>query len=295
MNSTDPPSYVVGLIGAEIGPSLSPALHEREADELGLRYVYRRIDIAQLGRAPEDVGELVAAARQLGFDGLNITHPCKQLVVEHLDELSADAEALGAVNTVVFDDGRAIGHNTDWPGFQANFTRGLPDVDTDRVVLVGAGGAGAAVAHATLSLGARRLVVADAAPERADALVASLRERYGSDRAVASPLDDLPGELAAADGVINATPAGMAAHDGAAFSPKLLHARLWVADVVYRPLETELLRHARRAGCRTLDGGGMAVFQAALSFALFTGCEPDRERMLRHFATLVADTRAVPC
>ena len=155
MNSTDPTSYVVGLIGAEIGPSLSPALHEREADELGLRYVYRRIDIAELGLAPEDVGELVAAARQLGFGGLNITHPCKQLVVEHLDELSPDAEALGAVNTVVFSDGSAIGHNTDWPGFQANFTRGLPDVDTDRVVLVGAGGAGAAVAHATLSLGAR--------------------------------------------------------------------------------------------------------------------------------------------
>jgi shikimate dehydrogenase len=286
MNSTESPNHLVGLIGAEIGPSLSPALHEREAAELGLRYVYRRIDIAELGRAPEDVGELVAAARELGFSGLNITHPCKQLVVEHLDELSADAEALGAVNTVVFDDGRAIGHNTDWPGFQASFTRGLPDVDTDRVVLVGAGGAGAAVAHATLSLGAQQLVVTDAAPERADALAAALREHYGDERAAAAPLGGLADELAAADGVINATPAGMEAHDGAAFSPELLHPRLWVADVVYRPLETELLREARRAGCRTLDGGGMAVFQAALSFALFTGCEPDRERMLRHFAAL---------
>jgi shikimate dehydrogenase len=295
MNATEPTSYLVGLIGAEIGPSLSPALHEREADRLGLRYVYRRIDIATLGLAPEDVGELVADARRLGFSGLNITHPCKQLVVEHLDELSRDAEALGAVNTVVFRDGRAIGHNTDWPGFEANFARGLPDVDTDRVVLVGAGGAGAAVAHATVSLGAQRLAVADAAPERADALVASLRERYGSDRAVASPLEDLAAELAGANGVINATPAGMPAHDGAAFSPELLHASLWVADVVYRPLETELLRHARQLGCRTLDGGGMAVFQAALSFSLFTGREPDRERMLRHFATLVDDTPALAC
>jgi shikimate dehydrogenase len=283
MNSADSTSYVVGLIGSEIGPSLSPALHEREADELGLRYVYRRIDIGELGLAPEDVGELVRAARTLGFSGLNITHPCKQLVVDHLDELSPDAEALGAVNTVVFDHGKAIGHNTDWPGFQENFERGLPDVSTERVVLVGAGGAGSAVAHAALSLGVERLAVVDAAPERAEALAASLPG------AVAVPLDGLAGELEGADGVINATPFGMEAHDGAAFSPDLLRESLWVADVVYRPLETELLRQARQLGCRTLDGGGMAVFQAALSFALFTGREPDRERMLRHFAALIGE------
>jgi shikimate dehydrogenase len=283
MNSDNPTSYVVGLIGAEIGPSLSPALHEREADELGLRYVYRRIDIRELGVPPEDVGELVRAARTLGFSGLNVTHPCKQLVVEHLDELSPDAEALGAVNTVVFDDGRAIGHNTDWPGFQASFERGLAGARTERVVLVGAGGAGSAVAHAAVALGVERLAVVDAAADRADALAASLPG------AVAAPLDELAEELRAADGVINATPAGMAAHDGAAFSPDLLHPSLWVADVVYRPLETELLRQARQLGCRTLDGGGMAVFQAAFSFALFTGREPDRERMLRHFAALVGD------
>jgi shikimate dehydrogenase len=256
-------------------------LHEREADELGLRYVYRRIDIGELGVPPEAVGELVRAARTLGFSGLNVTHPCKQLVVEHLDALSPDAEALGAVNTVVFDDDRAIGHNTDWPGFQESFARGLPDVSIERVVLVGAGGAGAAVAHAARSLGVERLAIVDAVPERADALAASL------DGAIAAPLDRLAEELQAADGVINATPAGMQMHDGAAFSPALLHPSLWVADVVYRPLETELLRHARELGCRTLGGGGMAVFQAAFSFALFTGREPDRERMLRHFAALV--------
>jgi len=283
MNSADAISYVVGLIGAEIGPSLSPALHEREAAELGLRYVYRRIDIGELGVPAEDVGELVRAAHTLGFSGLNVTHPCKQLVVEHLDELSPDAETLGAVNTVVFDDGKAIGHNTDWPGFQENFERGLPDVSTDRVVLVGAGGAGTAVAHAAISLGVERLAVVDAAAERAEALAGSLPG------AVAVPLDDLAGELDGADGVINATPFGMEAHGGAAFSPDLLRESLWVADVVYRPLETELLRQARQLGCRTLDGGGMAVFQAALSFALFTGREPDRERMLRHFAALVGE------
>ena len=113
---------MVGLIGAGIGPSLSPALHEREADELGLRYVYRLIEIGE-----QDVGDVLERARQAGFRGLNITHPCKQHVVEHLDELSADAEALQAVNTVVFEDGRTIGHNTDTTGFAEHFARGLPD------------------------------------------------------------------------------------------------------------------------------------------------------------------------
>lgn len=120
-------SYLVGLIGSGIGPSLSPALHEREADRQGLRYLYRLIDIDTLGVPPEAVGDLVRGARELGFDGLNITHPCKQLVLEHLDALAPQAEALGAVNTVVFEDGRAVGHNTDVTGFAASFARGLPD------------------------------------------------------------------------------------------------------------------------------------------------------------------------
>ena len=285
--------HLVGLIGADIGPSLTPPLHEHEAARLGLAYFYERIDVNVLGVRPERVGELVRAAGQLGYSGLNITHPCKQLVVEHLDELSSDAEALGAVNTVVFDSGRAIGHNTDWPAFQRSFVRGLADAATGRIVLVGAGGAGAAVAHAVLSLGAGRLAVVDADADRATELSAALARRYGADRAHAAPVDRLEAELAAADGLIHATPAGMAAHPGMAFPAALLHPDLWVAEVVYRPLETELLRCARRIGCRTLDGGGMAVFQAALSLALFTGIEPDDDRMLRHFATLTDEAPAL--
>jgi len=280
-------SYVVGLIGADIGPSFSPSLHEREATELGLRYVYERIDIKELGVAPEGVGELLRRAQRTGFRGVNVTHPCKQTVVEHLSDLSSDAATLGAVNTVVFEDGNAVGHNTDWPGFQQSFARGLPDVATSRVVLLGAGGAGAAVAHAALSLGIERLSVVDTDLNRADVLARSLRRRYGDDRAVVPAR--LSAELPRADGLINATPTGMATHPGAPLPLELLHDRLWVADVVYRPLETELLRHARHLGCRTLDGGGMAVFQAALSFELFTGRKPDRERMLRHFALLAED------
>ncbi|MCX4458382.1 shikimate dehydrogenase [Streptomyces sp. NBC_01340] len=281
-------TYLVGLIGSGIGPSLSPALHEREADRQGLRYLYRLIDIDMLGVGPEAVGDLVRAARDLGFDGLNITHPCKQLVIDHLDELAPQAAALGAVNTVVFEGGRAIGHNTDVTGFAASFARGLPDVSLERVVQLGAGGAGAAVAHAVLTLGAGHVTVVDAMPDRAADLAAGLNLHFGAGRAQAATPDALGELLGRADGVVHATPTGMAAHPGLPFPAELLHPGLWVAEVVYRPLETELLRTARALGCATLDGGGMAVFQAADAFRLFTGREPDAVRMLADISELAS-------
>ncbi|MEZ7005323.1 shikimate dehydrogenase [Streptomyces sp. AD55] len=287
-------AYLVGLIGSGIGPSLSPALHEREADRQGLRYVYRLIDIDTLGVPPGAVGDLLRSARDLGFDGLNITHPCKQLVIEHLDALSPQAEALGAVNTVVFDGGRALGHNTDVTGFAASFARGLPDAALERVVQLGAGGAGAAVAHAALTLGAERVTVVDAVPGRAAALAGSLNRRFGPGRAADAAPERLPALLADADGLVHATPIGMAAHPGLPLPAALLRPGLWVAEVVYRPLETELLRTARAAGCATLDGGGMAAFQAADAFRLFTGREPDAGRMLADIAPLAQALGARP-
>jgi len=272
-------SYLIGLVGSGIGPSASPALHEREADELGLRYVYRRLDLDELRRPIADV---VRAVRLAGFDGLNVTHPVKQAVLPHLDELTPEAAALGAVNTVVFDNGRAIGHNTDATGFAGSLTRGLPDARLDDVVLLGAGGAGAAVAHALLSLGTGRLTVHDVDGERSAKLVEALTDRFGAGRAET-------GDLAAvqrADGLVHATPTGMAAHPGSPLPAALLRPDLWVADIVYRPLETALLAAARARGCRVLHGGGMVVLQAAESFRLFTGVDPDPARMLRHFDAL---------
>jgi shikimate dehydrogenase len=281
--------FLVGLIGTGIGPSLSPPLHEREADELGLRYLYRRLDLDVLRMPPEDVGQLLSATALAGYDGLNVTHPCKQLVLPYLDELSPDAAALQAVNTVVFRDGRALGHNTDLSGFARAFERGLPHAGLGRVALLGAGGAGSAVAHALLTLGTEHLVVVDADTFRAETLALSLCDRFGAGRAAGCSVTALPAALAGADGLVHATPTGMAAHPGLPLSADLLHAGLWVADIVYRPLETELVRTARALGCRVLDGGGMAVFQAVDSFRLFTGREPDPERVLAHFATLVGE------
>jgi shikimate dehydrogenase len=276
--------YLVGLIGSGIGTSLSPQLHEREADELGLRYVYQLIDIGALGLGADDVGLLVAQAHRLGFRGLNITHPCKQAVVKHLDDLSVDAATLGAVNTVVFTDGRAIGHNTDGLGFIEGFRRGLPDAPIRDVVLLGVGGAGAAVAQAMLRIGVDRLTLIDLDLDRAQwvrAALAAEADRHSSTITVAG-VEHLPHCLLTADGLINATPVGMTPHLDTPVPPELLRADMWVADVIYRPLETELLNQARRRGCRTLHGGAMVAFQAAEAMRLFTGLAPDAERMYRH-------------
>lgn len=283
-------AFLAGLIGAGISGSRTPAMHEREAAQAGLRLTYRRIDLDVLRLGPAALPDLLRAAEWMGFAGLNITFPCKQAVVPLLDALSPEAEALGAVNTVVLRDGQRIGHNTDMSGFAEAFRRGLPDVARRRVVQVGAGGAGAAVAHALLSEGVECLVVADAEAARAQALVALLRDHFGADRALACA--DLAAAIAQADGVVNCTPMGMAKLPGSPVPAELLRPSLWVADIVYVPIETEFLRNARAAGCRTLDGGGMAVFQAAGAFRLFTGREPDAARMLRHFAELSAMAQA---
>jgi len=281
-------TYLTGLIGTGIGPSLSPALHENEGTALGLRYLYRRIDIGDAGLTAADTPGLIGSARLLGFDGLNITHPCKQAALSGVSALSPEAEALGAVNTVVFGDGGAIGHNTDWSGFGRSLRRGLPGAALDHVAVLGAGGAGAAVSYALARLGAARLTLLDADESRAAALAASLAPRFGGQHVGHAPLAELTPVLDRADGLVHATPTGMAGHPGMAVPADALRPELWVADVVYRPLETELVRAARKAGCPTLDGGPMAVFQAAEAFRLFTGVEPDAARMLADFERLTS-------
>ena len=277
-------TVLAGLIGAGIQPSRTPAMHEREGAEQGLAYIYKKIDLEVLGLGPEALPDLLTAAERMGFSGVNVTHPCKQSVVPLLHEFSADAEALGAVNTVILNEGRRLGHNTDWWGFAESFRRELSDVRRDHVVLLGAGGAGAAVAYGLLTLGVGRTTVVDTDSARAERLVGQLCDRFGAGRAATS--DDSAKSVLAADGLINATPIGMAKYPGMPVAAENIRAQLWVADIVYFPLETELLRAARACGCRTMSGAGMAVFQAAAAFRLFSGREANAERMLRHFAAM---------
>jgi shikimate dehydrogenase len=275
------PQLLLGLIGAGIQRSRTPAMHEAEGAAQGFNTLYQLIDLDRLDLTPAALPELLTAAERMGFHGMNITYPCKQAVIPHLHELSGEARALGAVNTVVLRDGRRIGHNTDAPGFAEGFRRQLPDVPLARVVQLGAGGAGSAVAHAALAMGVERLSLFDQDASRAGALAASLNARFGAGRALAG--GPLEGAMAAADGLIHATPTGTAEHPGLPLSESLLRSSLWVAEIVYFPLETALLRAARALGCRTAHGGGMAVFQAVEAFRHFTGRLPDAGRMTETF------------
>ncbi|MEX5610168.1 shikimate dehydrogenase [Pseudomonas protegens] len=277
-------SVLAGLIGAGIQASRTPALHEQEGDAQHLRYLYRLIDLDQLGLDSSALPELLRAAEQMSFTGLNITFPCKQSILPLLDELSPEARGIGAVNTVVLKDGKRVGHNTDCLGFAEGFRRGLPDVARRQVVQMGAGGAGAAVAHALLSEGVEQLNIFDVEPQRAQSLADNLNQHFGSARARAG--GDLSSALHSADGLVNTTPMGMAKLPGMPVPVELLRAQLWVAEIVYFPLETELLRNARALGCRTLDGGTMAVFQAVKAFELFSGQRADPQRMLAHFHSM---------
>jgi shikimate dehydrogenase len=280
-------SILIGLIGSGLDGSLSPAMHEREGDQQGLRYIYKRIDLTRLGLDKSALPELLVAAERMGFTGLNITHPCKQEVLKFLDELSEETAEIGAANTVLFRAGKRVGHNTDGRAFVESFRTRMGDVPHDRIVLLGAGGAGTAIGHSLLKSLDTSIVVLDKVQENADALCKKLRKLYGSDRVTLRAVEELELALEGANGLINATPVGMDDCAGSVLPRHLMRSDLWISDIVYFPLDTELLRMARQAGCRVMDGGGMAIGQAAAAFEIFTGQKANMARMRRHFQELI--------
>lgn len=277
-------TLLLGLIGDDISLSRTPAMHEAEGLAQGRPTVYRRLDTLTPRLRDRPLEEILRWARDLGFSGLNITHPHKQAVVALLDGADEDVRRLNASNTVVLcADGTMHGHNTDVSGFRSGFADGLPGAATSCVVQLGTGGAGSAVAYALVTSGVQRLRLHDLDPVRAETLARTINEAVGREAVESLTRADLQEAIEASDGVVNATPMGMAAHPGTAFDTAWLSPRHWVAEIVYMPLETQLLREARERGCRTLDGGGMAVRQAVDAFRHFTGLDPDETRMRRTF------------
>lgn len=270
-----------GLIGRSIMASRSPWLHEQEGRAQGLDLTYTLFDFTQQRRDDAELGPLLRQLASDGYCGVNVTFPFKQAVIPLLDELAESASMVGAVNTVAMRDGRLIGHNTDMTGFQDSLVQGLPGAKLDRVLQLGAGGAGAAVANALLALGTGALELADVDAARAQALAAKLTSQFGADRVIVRDLAPLQTE--AIDGIVNTTPMGMAANPAPAIAAELIAPHHWVADIVYFPLETELLRIARAKGCQVLPGSGMVVGQAALAFEIMTGRKSDAARMAASF------------
>lgn len=273
----------VGLLGHGIGPSLSPALHVREAEALGLTYEYVTVDLIDIPEA--DLGRELDRLEDDGFVAVNVTHPFKQAVLDHVDRISDVVDVIGSANTVRLGRGERTAYNTDCTGFRHGLEDFLGDRPRGTVLQVGAGGAGLATAYSLVEMGFEEIVVHDLAPSAVEALAARFAERSGA--RVTTSGGDLDGWLGRSGGVVHVTPVGMAEHPGIAFDPGLLGPDAWVSEVVYRPLETELVRRSRDRGLATLDGGMMAVGQAVDALRLITGLEPDRDRMLAHFHALV--------
>lgn len=266
---------LAAVIGSPVAHSLSPALHNAAFRAAGADWVYAAFEVAP-GRA----GDALDAARLLGFGGLSVTMPHKQDVAEAVDVLDDAAAALRSVNTVVIGaDGLLTGHSTDGAGFVASLIEAGVHPGGRRVVVIGAGGAARAVIDAMARAGAAEIVVVNRSADRAEAAAA-----LGGERTRVGRID----EVRRAEVVVNATSVGMASAE-TPFDPSLLGAGHVVADLVYHPLDTALLRAAHARGATTVDGLGMLVHQAALQQQLWLGRMPDvaamREAALRELAS----------
>ena len=285
MNSALGRNERIALLGDDIATSLSPLIHSVEAEACGIAdFRYDAVDLAAVPETQRRLPDIIARLLADGYTGFNITHPYKQAVMDCLDELSDSARIAGAVNVVVVRSGTLIGHNTDHSGFLAALRRRLPaGAPHGSVLLLGAGGAGSAVAHALCDFGATELRIIDTDAARRAHLATRLGQLHGGRvKVLDGAVEQAEGWAGRVDGIVNATPVGMEHVPGAPLPVRCLEPRQWVADVVYRPPLTELLRAAEHRGCRTVAGTGMFIEQAADTFALLTGVAPDRDRMRTH-------------
>jgi shikimate dehydrogenase len=274
---------LLGLIGRNIQGSLSPALFADAFEAAGIDGYYHLLDADRLpGRR---LPQLLDAIKAAGFAGANITYPFKQDIIPLLDAVDPEAAQVGAINTVaIAPDGRATGYNFDRHGWRNSFAEslGADSAKGATVVQVGAGGAGRAVAFALMDLGVGAVILHDIDKARTDALAADVAKHYGASSCRVT--ESLESDIAAADGVVNATQTGMTGFPGNPISVSALKPEHWAADVIYTPAETEFLKAAAGKGARVLGGGGMCVHQAAEAFRLLTGVAPDIARLHRAFA-----------
>ena len=268
---------LLGVIGAPIAHSLSPIIQNAALHAAGLDYVYAAL--------PVRADALASAVRGLydaGIAGFNVTIPFKTAIIPLMDALSEDARRIQAVNTVVVEDGRLVGHNTDVAGFLAGFAERGIALTGKNAVLIGAGGAARAALWGLL----RSNISAITIGVRTAAKGAALAADFAADGAVQACAFDDPAfarALATADIVVQTTPLGMTPHTDA--MPPVDMAALKddavLYDLIYTPAETRFLREARARGCETINGETMLVAQGAEAFHLWTGKRPDVELMKR--------------
>jgi shikimate dehydrogenase len=264
------------VLGHPIGHSLSPRMQNAALREMRVDGIYVAFDVA-----PEGLAEAVLGLRALGARGVNCTIPHKEAVIPLLDEISEEAALIGAVNTIVFgEDGKSTGHNTDAPGFLAALRGAGFEPEGSRAVVLGAGGSARGVVAALVKARAS-VTLANRTPERARALA----ERLGGTtvRVCSLEQEDLKEALAGSDLLVNTTSVGMAprVEEMPPVPGDSLREGLFVYDLIYNPLETTLLREARRRGARGTHGAGMLAHQGAIALELWTGKAAPVELMER--------------
>ncbi|MHB0912422.1 MAG: shikimate dehydrogenase [Armatimonadota bacterium] len=256
---------LAGVFAHPVHHSLSPAMHNAAFSALGLDWAYLPFDVH-----PDNLEDAVSGIRALGLAGVNVTIPHKERVIPFLDSISDEARAIGSVNTIVNEGGRLVGYSTDGEGFMRSLIAagGTPG----RTVILGAGGSARAIVYALGHAGAS-VSVANRTPERAVELCRTVNSALGS--AVAEPARLSLDLVREAELIVNCTSVGMyPSVDEQPVPAEWLHPGLFVYDLIYNPAETALIRSAREAGARAVNGVGMLVAQGAVSFALWTGIEP---------------------
>ncbi len=259
---------VYGVMGDPIEHSLSPVMHNAAFEELGLNAIYLAFRVTR-----DDVGDAIRGAKCLGFAGLNVTIPLKEKALEFVVP-DALANRIGAINTIDFGSGTPRGYNTDGIGALTVLKEAVGELRGKKVLILGAGGAARAIAFYLDSEGSI-LTIANRNVERAEQLAHALRN------ADSIGMDELAQRIKDVDILINATPVGMyPREDETLVDAGLMHPDLVVFDIVYNPMETKLLKEAKKAGVRTTIGGlKMLVYQGAASFRIWTGMEPPLEKM----------------
>ncbi|MFT5171722.1 MAG: shikimate dehydrogenase [Candidatus Marinamargulisbacteria bacterium] len=261
---------IVGVFGNPISHSASPRMHNRMYAEQGIDFVFVPLLVD-----PSEIGNAVKSIRALNFAGVNVTIPFKETVIPHLDAVSSFAERVGAVNTIVNENGSLVGYNTDGEGFlYALKEDGQFDPKNKRVVILGAGGSSKSIAHVLLDAGVNQLAVWNRTLQRSQALVSNLSAQ-NSGNVVCLTDDSLQEAISSCDLLINTTSVGMAPEINALPISSLaaIGAHHFVYDVIYTPAETALLREARQLGAKTLNGLGMLAAQGMLAYTRFTGKE----------------------
>jgi shikimate dehydrogenase len=261
---------LVGLIGYPIKHSKSPGMHNTAFDALGLDHVYLAFEVGE-----ENVKESLEALKTLKAEGCNVTMPLKQKVMEHLDDISEDARIIGSVNTIKNENGKLIGYNTDGRGYVQSLVEAGVDFKNKKIVMVGAGGAAKAVAVQLAYEGASEMVIFNRTLQNAEVITDTINKHIPSCKSKSLVTDELvlKEELKDAAVLINCTSIGMknTIDQSIVSSPDTLHANLFVSDIIYDPPKTKLLSIAEEAGCKTMNGLGMMIWQGAIAFKIWTG------------------------